>query len=368
MRVVIAASHGESLVNFEGDLIRDIAARGHEVICVSCESPEEMNERIAALGAAYRQVPMSRTGTSVIEDLRSIKAFKALLCELKPEVFFASMSKPVAYGGMAAKKLKIPNVYVLVSGLEIAFYSKGLKNAVVRFVLKTLFRNAHKACRRVFFLNPDDLNTFESMKVVTREQSVVVNGTGVDMTHFVRQPLPEEPVVLMVARLVWSKGIREYLKAAELVKKQRPDVRFLLVGGLDTNPESLTKEELDAYIGNSTIEYLGYSNDVREHLAKCSIFVLPSYHEGTPRCVLEAMATGRPIITTDAPGCRETVREGYNGYIVPVGDSEQLAAHILELAASPALREQMSDHSYSLCDEIYNVTKVNAQMIKEMEL
>ena len=131
---------------------------------------------------------------------------------------------------------------------------------------------------------------------------------------------------------------------------------------------SLTKEELEQHIGASTIEYLGHSGDVREHLKKCSIFVLPSYHEGTPRSVLEAMATGRPIITTDAPGCRETVKPGYNGYLVPVGDSEQLAAHILELADDAALRKSMSDHSYSLCDEKYNVIRINKQMIEEMEL
>ncbi|MBQ9414741.1 MAG: glycosyltransferase family 4 protein [Clostridia bacterium] len=368
MKVVIAASNGESLVNFRGNLIRDIAARGHEVICISCEPPDEMTERIAALGAAYVQVPMSRTGTAFLEDLKTIKAFKKTLKELAPDVFFAYMSKPIAYGGMAARKLKIPNMYVLVSGLEIAFYSGGFKNAVVRFVLKTLFHHTHKACRRVIFQNPDDQKTFENMGIVTKEQSVVVGGSGVDMAHFKQEPLPKDPVVLMVARLVWSKGIREYLKAAEIVKKKRPNVRFLLVGGLDTNDESLTKEELDQYVQNSTIEYLGHSGDVREHLKTCSIFVLPSYHEGTPRSVLEAMATGRPIITSDAPGCRETVKEGVNGYLVPVGDSETLAERILTLCDDPALREQMGTHSHEYCDEKYNVICVNSQMIKEMGL
>ncbi|MBQ3093632.1 MAG: glycosyltransferase family 4 protein [Clostridia bacterium] len=368
MRVVIAASSGVSLVNFRGNLIRDIVARGHDVTCISCEPPEEWEAAVKELGASYVQVPMSRTGTAFFEDVKTIFAFKKTLKELNPDVFFAYMSKPIAYGGMAAKMLKIPNMYVLVSGLEIAFYSGGLKNAVVRFVLKTLFGNTHKACKKIFFQNPDDQAVFKKLGIVTDEQTVLVNGSGVDMTHFTRKPLPEEPVVLMVARLVWSKGIREYLRAAQLVKEQRPNVRFLLVGGLDTNPESLTKDELDEHIGASTIEYLGHSGDVREHLEKCSVFVLPSYHEGTPRSVLEAMATGRPIITTDAPGCRETVKEGYNGYLVPVGDSEQMAARIIELADDAAKRQQMADHAYSMCDEKYDVVKVNRQMIKEMEL
>ncbi len=368
MKVVIAASSGVSLTNFRGNLIRDIVAKGHEVICISCEPPEEMTDSVAALGASYIQVPMSRTGTAFLEDLKTIRIFKQVLKELSPDVFFAYMSKPIAYGGMAAKMLKIPNMYVLVSGLEIAFYSKGLKNAVVRTVLKTLFGNTHKACRRIFFQNPDDYAAFKRFGIVKESQAVIVGGSGVDMEHFAQKPLPDAPVVLMVARLVWSKGIREYLRAAQIVKEKRPDVRFLLVGGLDTNPESLTKEELETYIESSTIEYLGHSGDVREHLERCSIFVLPSYHEGTPRSVLEAMATGRPIITTDAPGCRETVKEGYNGYLVPVGDSEQMAARILELAEDADLRQTMANHSHDLCVEKYEVHKVNRQMIEEMEL
>ncbi len=368
MKIVIAASSGISLIQFRGELIRAMAGRGHEVICISCEEPSEMEDRIRQLGAAYCQVPMSRTGTAPLEDLRTIRAFYRTLKALSPDVFFAYMSKPVAYGGMAAKRLKIPHMFVLVSGLEIAFYSKGLKNALVRFVLKTLFRNTHRACERVFFQNPDDLAVFLQTGVVSAAQSVVVNGSGVDMNRFARKPLPQAPVVLMVARLVWSKGIREYLRAAAIVRRQNPAVRFLLVGGLDSNPESLRAEELEENIQNSVIEYCGHCEDVRPYLEQCSVFVLPSYHEGTPRCVLEAMAVGRPIVTTDAPGCRETVRDGDNGFLVPVGDGETLAQRILQLAKDPQLRESMAQRSYEICREKYDVKLVNAQMLKEMGL
>ena len=172
----------------------------------------------------------------------------------------------------------------------------------------------------------------------------------------------------MAARLVWSKGIREYLAAAREVKAEIPNARFLLIGRLDDNSEALTKAELDAFSDAGIVEYLGFSEDIRRELTASSVFVLPSYHEGTPRTVLEAMSMGRAILTTDAPGARETVREGENGYLVPVGDVSSLAARMKELALDATLRARMGEASYQMCQELFEAHSVNRVMLDKMQL
>ena len=368
MRVVISASSGRSLINFRGTLIKDIVNQGHEVVCLSCEDDEEIREKVQALGAVYRQVFISRTGTNPLVDLKTFLDYRELLREIKPDMYFAFMSKPIAYGGMAAIWCGIPQIDVLVTGLEIAFYSGGAKNIIVRTILQFFYKRVHQASENVFFQNSDDYRRFRSLGLVNETQSTIVNGSGVDMEYFVKKSLPEKPVVLMTARLVWSKGIREFLTVAAKIKKKYQDVEILLVGGLDHNPESLTEKDLKECIKTSNIEYCGHVEDVRPYLARCSIFVLPSYHEGTPRSVLEAMATGRPIITTDAPGCRETVINGYNGYLVPVRDTEILYQRLITLIEDKKLRARMGMNSYQLCQEKYDVKRVNQVMLQRMNL
>jgi glycosyltransferase involved in cell wall biosynthesis len=368
MKIIIAASSGISLVNFRGNLIREIVRRGHEVYCISCENDDATRTSVEGLGAHYIYIPMSRTGTNILEDLKTIIAFWKVISDTKPDIYFAYMSKPITYGGAVARICKVPHINLLVNGLEIAFYRNDFKSKIIRFVLKTCYRFACRGAENVFFQNPDDLNVFNTLGIVQKEPCTIVNGSGVDMKYFDKRPLPEEPCVLMIARLIWSKGIREYLQAAEIVKEKKPNVRFILVGGLDQNQESLTEDELWHYVDSSAVEYAGYADDVRQYIEESSIFVLPSYHEGTPRSVLEAMSMGRPIITTNAPGCRETVIDGYNGYLVEVKNHTQLAEKIETLCRDSELRATMGNHSYMLCAEKYDVKLVNEVMINKMNL
>ena len=368
MKIVVSASNGMSLVNFRGNLIKDMIARGHEVICFSCEDDDETKRSVEALGASYRMIPMSRTGTSFGEDIKTMREYKKALREIKPDMYFAYMSKPIAYGCTAAKKAGIEKINVLVTGLEIAFYSGGLKNAIVRAVLKYFFKRAHKVSENIIFQNPDDLAKFTEMGIVEPEKTTVVGGSGVDMTRFERKPLPDKPVFAMIARLVWSKGIREFLAAVRVLKQKYPESEVILVGMLDNNDESLTEDELNKCISENDIEYHGFAKDVRPYLERCSVFVLPSYHEGTPRSVLEAMSVGRAIVTSDAPGCRETVVEGENGYLVPVGDSDTLADRLCRLAGDSELRRRMAERSHEICREKFDVVKVNKIMLDKMGL
>ena len=368
MKIIISASSGNSLVNFRGNLIKSMSKRGHQVICMSCEKEEIIEEAIHKLGASYQRVNLSRTGTNPFFDILTFFSYLRILKNHKPDLYFAYMSKPVAYGGLAARINKVPHINILVTGLEIAFYSNGFKNLVVKNLLVFLFKRVHKSAENIFFQNPDDLITFSELGVVNPQKTTIVNGSGVDLTFFTQKPLPKSPVILMIARLVWSKGIREFLEAAARIHIDNPNAEIMLVGGLDSNPESLTKNELEQNILKSNIKYIGQVEDVRPYLERCSIFVLPSYHEGTPRSVLEAMAVGRPIITTDAPGCRETVIDGYNGFLVPVMNSTVLYEKMRILVEDSKLRERMANNSFKICKDKYDVNLVNKILLEKMGL
>jgi len=195
---------------------------------------------------------------------------------------------------------------------------------------------------------------------------VVLNGSGVDVAAFNVVPLPSEPAFLLIARLLGDKGVREYVQAAREIRLVRPGVKFLLVGWIDENPDAIRQSELNAWIQEGVVEFLGRMADVRPAIAKASVYVLPSYREGTPRTVLEAMAMGRAIITTDAPGCRETVVDGLNGLLVPVREVAPLVAAMQHFLDSPRLLSSMGQQSRRLVIEKFDVHKVNAVMLNEM--
>lgn len=366
MRIVISASYGHSLINFRGELIKDLVKRGHEVICTSVEAESEMKDSINRLGAQYYCIPGTRTGTGIVSNIMMLFYYIKTYWMLKPDICFLYMSKPIAYGGLAAILCNIRHVMVFVTGLEVAFYSRGFQNLLVRSILFFMYKIVHLKSDYVFFMNPDDYNKMHKWHLVGDEKAILVNGSGVNMRHFAKKDLPETDMVCMTARLVWSKGIREYIEAADMVKKQYPNVKFLLVGGLDENPEALLKQELDDVIGKGIIEHIGFVHDVRPFLEKCSIFVLPSYHEGNGRSIVEAEAVGRPVITTDAPGCRETVINGYNGFLVPVRDSKALAEKIILLLQNSDLKKTMAENSYILCQERFDVKQINKVFIEKM--
>jgi glycosyltransferase involved in cell wall biosynthesis len=225
-----------------------------------------------------------------------------------------------------------------------------------------------RSAKVVFFQNPDDQQVFRARGILSpNSSSVVVNGSGVDLDKFVFiSPLKVKPVFLLIARLIGDKGIREFVQAAQLIQRSYPDCRFLLVGGLDSNPDAISQIELDDWIHNGMVEYLGRLDDVRPAIARASVYVLPSYREGTPRSVLEAMAMGRAIITTDAPGCRETVIDGENGFLVPVKSVDALVDAMTRFIEDPDLAVRMGKRSREIAEEKYDVHKVNAVMLKEM--
>lgn len=368
MKIVIAASYGPSLLNFRRDMIQEMTRRGHSVTCISIEPKEIMEGPLAALGASYETVGGSRTGTKILENLAVFFCYLKLLRIIKPDLCFFYMPKPIVFGGSAAIILGIKKIYPFITGLETPFYSRGRTDLLLRLLLCCFYKFVFHFSKACFFMNKDDFSRMRRLRLIKEDKAVLVNGSGVNMDYFTRSPLPGEPCICMTARLVSGKGVREYFEAASLLKKKHPGASFLLVGGLDEHKEAIREEELAALLKEGAVTYCGYAEDVRPLLEQCSIFVLPSYHEGNGRSIVEAMAAGRAIVTTRAPGCRDTVIEGYNGFLVPPGNGRALARKLDILIRNKELREAMGNNSYLLCQEKFEVSKINNILLLTMGL
>lgn len=367
-RVLIIGSYPGSVVSFRGALIAALQEAGQEVHVAApgLLASGAIAEYLVDRRVLVHDVPVRRAGTSTLDDMvLAIKLF-ALIRRVGPDAILCYTIKPVIYGTLVAWALRVRARYALVTGLGYAF-TGGRRNLLTRLI-RLLYRLALSCADKVFFQNPDDEALFRQMGILGEDaDSVVVNGSGVDLLAFKAEPAPGGPLTfLMIGRLLGDKGAREYAAAAARVRVLRPDVRFALVGWIDENPDAIDESELAEWVRSSTLEFHGKLSDVRAVIAACSVYVLPSYREGTPRTVLEAMAIGRPIITTDAPGCRETVIDGDNGFLVPVKSVDALVEAMLRFVHDPELAQRMGRRSREIAEEKYDVHKVNAVMLREM--
>lgn len=368
-KIVIISHYSPSLINFRGDLIRAMVKLGHKVICLGPEAGFE--QPLQELGADYRQIPLHRTGLNPLKDVKTLFSLRKVLKEIKPDIVFSYTVKPIVYGSIAAHMAGVRRMYALISGLGYVFIGQTFKQRLLTQIVAFLYRRGLKYNQVVFFQNPDDLHLFVSKSIVPKTvKPVLVNGSGVNIEKFAFAPPKLSPVTfLLIARLIKDKGILEYVESARLLKQKYPAAKFQLLGPLDINPAAITQEQLERWTKEGIIEYLGKTNDVRPYIADASVFVLPSfYREGTPRSVLEAMSMGRPIITTDAPGCRETVIDGKNGFLVPVKDVDALKSAMEKFILEPDLISQMGKQSRIIAEEKYDVRKVNRAILKEMGL
>ena len=365
-RIIIVSHYAPSLVNFRGELIKSLAAAGYQVTALGPE--EGFESRLAAIGAEYRQIPLQRTGTNTVKDTGTMLSLVKVLREIKPDAVLSYAIKPVIYGSLAAWLAGVPNIYSMITGLGYVFTGAGAKQRMLFRLVYPLYKAALGKNKVVFFQNPDDLNLFKDLNLVSSKQKqVIINGSGVDVSHFAYSPAPTDPLsFLLMARLIWSKGIGEYVEAARNLRKRYPRVSFKLLGPFDSNPEAIGRKDIEQWEAEGVIKYLGATTDVRPHLASSSVYVLPSYREGTPRSVLEAMSIGRPIITTDAPGCRETVQEGVNGFLVPVKDATALEKAMERFILKPELIRDFGMNSRKIAEEKYDVRKVNEPLMQAM--
>jgi glycosyltransferase involved in cell wall biosynthesis len=370
-KIVVIAGFAESLIRFRGDLLVAMRANGHEVAAIAPEDDDSVRKRLAEKGVEYHVVPMARAGLNPFADLRYLLQLSQCLRKIKPDVVLAYTIKPVVYGLPAARLAGIKRRYALITGLGYAFTDAeaSFSRNLIKRVASGLYKFGLSFATGLFFQNPDDQKLFKDRGLSSENlPTLVVNGSGVDTDSFPVAPLPEQPSFLFVGRVLRDKGVVEYAEAARMLKPIYPHATFHLVGPMDSNPSGISEEMVSSWEKEGLIQYHGAVSDVKPHIAACSVFVLPSYREGTPRSVLEAMSCARAIVTTDAPGCRETVIDGENGYLVKPRDSADLAKAMGRLAGSRELRERMGRTSRELAEQKYDVHRVNSIMISAMEL
>lgn len=370
MKIIAIGGVPRSLINFRGPLLKAMVALGHEVIACAPDAPEDVREKLADIGVEYCHVPIKRAGMNPVGDIATAFHLYRLFRRMRPDAVFAYTIKPVIWGCLAARAAGVPAPFAMITGLGYAFTKGGgLRQLAVGEIAARLYRSALAGACAVFFQNPDDLFEFKRRNLLRDGvRTVLVNGSGVDLGCFYQSPLPDTPVFLLMARLIGDKGIREYREAARRVREKYPEARFLLAGGFDENPSAISKEEIRIWKDQGDIEYLGSLEDVRQAIAQSRVYVLPSYREGTPRTVLEAMSSGRPVITTDAPGCRETVQDGVNGFLVPIKDVGALAEAMEKFIKQPDLAGRMGKESRRIAEEKYDVNKVNRVILDAMGL
>ena len=342
MKVVICLNTAWNLFNFRAGLIRALVAAGYEVVAVAPN--DKYSSGLKALGCRFVSLHMENGGANAFKDFLLLWRFLLLFFKERPDVYLGYTVKPNVYGSLAAGLLRI-TVINNISGLGAAFIRGGILMRIVRW----LYRKALSRSAKVFFQNDDDRQLFVSGDLVRVDITALLPGSGIDLNRFVPTPMPTigddytKFRFLLVARMLHDKGVCEYVEAARLLCKRWPQAEFCLLGFVDVqNPAAISRAEMDAWVAEGVVNYLGESDDVRSQIASAHCIVLPSYREGIPRSLLEAAAMGRPIITTDAVGCREVVDDGVNGLLCRPKDSADLADKMARMIDMPhAEREAM---------------------------
>ena len=346
MRIFVVGALPSSLTNFRGELLKALAQRSQKVYALSNNPTQREIDEIKSLGCEALHYPVARNGLNPVKDLNTWWFLKALLKKHSPAKQLSYTIKPIIWGGLAARNSGVEQ-YAMITGLGFAFQPGGVfKNALIRLV-GSLYKMALKNAKAVIFQNRDNMQVFVDKGFVPSEKCFLVNGSGVDLTHYKLTPLPSAPHFTLIARLLGDKGIREYVQAARVVKQKYPQAEFNLVGPEDPSPDGISLSEVLNWSKEGVINYHGAASDVRPFIEKCAVYVLPSYHEGMPRTVLEAMAMGRPILTTDVPGCREICLDKFNGFLVKPKDSKSLAKAIEKLVFNQRLIDKFGRNGRS---------------------
>jgi glycosyltransferase involved in cell wall biosynthesis len=363
---VISINASWNVINFRTGLVKGLQRSGYRVVALT--PTDAYSGRFAALGVEHVPIPIDSQGVSPAKDLGLLLRYLAALRRLRPAVYLGYTAKPNVYGSLAAHALGIP-VINNVSGLGTAFIRKGLLTSVV----SGLYRLAFRRSSTVFFQNPEDLNLFVGAGLVEGGKAALLPGSGVDLTRFAPGAAvrgAEGPFTfLLVARLLWDKGVGEYVEAARRVRERHSDVRFHLLGFLDVaNRTAVPRSQVEQWVAEGLIDYLGHADDVRPYIAAADCVVLPSYREGLPRTLLEAAAMGKPLIATDVPGCRHVAEDGVNGYLCTARDSASLATAMSRmLTLSDAERRALGTAARAKVEAEFDERRVVERYLEAIE-
>lgn len=370
MKILMVASNSHSLLNFRRELLECFLERNFSVV-VSAPidgHTKHLVETFEKLKIKFVPFEIQNNRKNVFSDLLSIFNLIKIIRSNKIDCIFCYHMKPVIYGSIVAHVLGLKYIYAMVTGLGYMFTEKEEKSiSITRDILKKLLSFALSLNKKVFFQNKDDFDVICKNERL-KNSSVLVNGSGVDVDFFKFTDVPKTLSFLFAGRLLVHKGIYEYVEAARILKKKYPHLSFKVAGGFHSNPSSISESDLKSWIQEGIIDYLGEVHEMLPVFQNSSVCILPSYREGCPRSLLEAMAVGRAIITTDAPGCRETVAENENGYLIPVKNIYQLSEAMEKFIRTPSLAKEMGLQSRRLAEEKFNVHKVNKVILEGMGL
>jgi glycosyltransferase involved in cell wall biosynthesis len=365
-KIILLSGSGDTVAWFRLDFLNEFLLRSYKVYVLAPDIRDDLKPELINMGIEFIEIKLERKGFNVLNLISSVFELARLFREIHPNIIFSYTHKAILSGSLAAKISGFSNTFSMVTGTGHIFDNQTKKEKVIKFIGSLALRIALRFNKLVFFQNPDDQALFLKNNIVLSQKTKLVNGSGVNIDKFSLSPLPSEPIFLCMARLIKSKGLEEFARAAKRVKKLYPEARFLLYGYPDDHPDSIDENEIISnWLIDFGVEYFGYAENPIDAIKECSVFVLLSYKEGTPRVVLEAMAMGRPIITTDAPGCRETLQNGVNGFLVPRYDDLEAANAMIKLL-SAELRKEMGKESRKFCESKFNVIDVNKTLLSDM--
>lgn len=371
MKVIVIGTVASSFYGFRADLIRAMREKQYTVYAFTSEYTDSDLKKIESLGAIPMTYELNRGGVNPLSDIVATYKLSKKIREIKPDLVFSYFSKPVIFGTIAAKLAKVPKIIGMLEGLGYTFTEQpeGLakKTELIKKVQVLLYKFALPQLDKLIFLNPDDPKDLIDEYAINVRKVKVLGGIGLNLKEYPYQPINniQQPInFLFIGRLLKEKGIHDFLNAAKIVKEKYPETQFTVLGAIDPyNLGALMQSELDKLISSNIIDYPGHVDSVKDWIANSDVFVLPSYREGVPRSTQEAMAIGRAVITTDVPGCRETVVDGVNGFIVPRWNPEALADKMIYFIEHPEKIQTMGEASHEIAIEKFDANKVNQKLM-----
>lgn len=373
-KIAIIGSTAYNLYNFRKDFIFACLEQGHQVYAFVSEYDDQWLDIIKNLGATPISYQLSRGGLNPLSDLYSIFQLINKIKEIQPDIVFSYSTKPIIYATLAAYKTNVPYIYGMIEGLGSPFtihkHGQSLKTKFIRFVQISLYRLAFPYLDKIIFLNRDDpKDLVHHYNLPHKNNAIEVLGPiGLNLQEYAYTKWDTEKNLsfIFIARLIAEKGIFEYLEAARIVKEKYPDITFKIIGGLDPeNPTGLKQAQLDQLIETRIIEYAGFVKDVNQRIRESAVFVLPSYYrEGVPRSTQEAMAIGRPVITTDVPGCNETVVDGVTGFLISKWDVNALVKKMIYFIEYPEQVNKMGYQGFLYAKKNFNADHINHRLLQ----
>ena len=374
-KIVLIGTAASSTINFRSDLIKELQQNSYKVYVFSSEYTSQELEAIQSLGSIPMTYKLNRSGLNPIADIKSTLALANEIRKIKPDLVFCYFSKPVIFGTLAAKLARVPKVIGMLEGLGYTFTEQprsiSRKTKLIKKAQIYLYKLALPQLDKLIFLNPDDPKDLLRKHNIKVKQAEILGGIGLNLSDYsFSNDYPKDITFIFVARLLAEKGIHDYIAAAKIVKDSYPEIKFVVLGAVDKEAlGALRDSELKQVVENDIIQYPGHVNNVAEWIAKSSVFVLPSYYrEGVPRSIQEAMAIGRAVITTDVAGCRETVVNGVNGFLVEKWNPQVLAEKMTYFIENPEQVGIMGYESRKMAQKKFDATEVNKRLLAILDV